>query len=125
MKPKYKDRENRYRYWYRYFIIHIITEEFFVDISYDVERWFNTSNHDENDERRLRIGKNKKVIELFKDELGGTITKEFCALRAKTNACLTDDDDDEEKKAKGTKKYVIKLELMFENCKDCLFNREV
>ena len=96
-----------YRYWYRYFIIHIITEDFFVDISDDVERWFNTSNYDENDERPLRIGKNKKVIGLFKDELGGTIMKEFCALRAKTNAYLTDDDD-EEKKAKGTEKICNK-----------------
>ena len=49
--------------------------------------------------------------------------KEFVALRAKTYAYLTD--DEEKKKAKGTKKYVIKRELMFENYKDCLFNGEV
>ena len=35
------------------------------------------------------------------------------------------DDDSEKKKAKGTKKCVIKRELMFENYKDCLFNGEV
>ena len=34
-------------------------------------------------------------------------------------------DDNEAKKAKGTKKCVIKRELMFENYKDCLFNGEV
>ena len=50
--------------------------------------------------------------------------KEFVALRAKTYAYLTDDDS-EKKKAKGTKKCVIKRELMFENYKDCLFNGEV
>ena len=33
-------------------------------------------------------------------------------------------DDSEVKKAKGTKKCVIKRELMFENYKDCLFNGE-
>ena len=49
------------------FIIHIITEDLFVDISYDVERWFDTSNNDENDKRPLPIGMNKKVIRLFKD----------------------------------------------------------
>ena len=40
---------------------------------------------------------------MFKDELGGKIIKEFCALRAKTYAYLMDDDS-EKKKAKGTKK---------------------
>ena len=61
--------------------------------------WFDTSNYDENDKRLLPIGKNKKVITLFKDELGGKIMKEFCALRAKTYAYLMDDDS-EKKKAK-------------------------
>ena len=50
--------------------------------------------------------------------------KEFVALRAKTYAYLTDDDD-EEKKTKGTKKCVIKSELMLKSYKDCLFNGEV
>ena len=39
---------------------------------------------------------------------------EFVALRAKTYAYLKDDNS-EHKKAKGTKKCVIKLELMFED----------
>ena len=37
------------------------------------------------------IGKNKKVIGFFKDELGGKIMKEFVALRAKTYSYLMDD----------------------------------
>ena len=35
------------------------------------------------------------------------------------------DDDGEEKKSKGTKKCIIKRELIFKNFKDCLFNGEV
>ena len=70
------------------FIIHIITQDFFEDISNDVEAWYDTSNYDENDKRPLRIGKNKKVIGLFKDELGGTFMKTFCALRLKTYSYL-------------------------------------
>ena len=50
--------------------------------------------------------------------------KEFVALRAKTYAYLIDDDG-EVKKSKGTKKCVIKRDLMFKNYKDCLFNGEV
>ena len=61
---------------------------------------------------------------MFKDELGGNIIKEFCALRAKTYAYLMGNDS-KVKKAKGTKKCVIKRQVMFENCKDCLFNGEV
>ena len=103
------------------FIIHIKTEDFYKDIANDVEKWFDTFNYDENDNRPLPIGMNKKVIGLFKDELGGKIMKEFVGLRAKTYAYLMDDDS-EHKKAKGTKKCVIKRRLMFENYTDCLFN---
>ena len=42
---------------------------------------------------------NKKVIRLFKDELGGKIAKEVCALRAKTYRYLMGDDN-QKKKAK-------------------------
>ena len=61
---------------------------------------------------------------LFKDELGGKIMKEFCALRAKTYSYLMDDDS-EVKKAKGTKKGEKKQELTFENYKNCLLNSKV
>ena len=74
--------------------------------------------------RPLPRGKNRKEIDFFKDELGGKIMKEFCRIRAKTYAYLMDDDS-EKKKAKGTKKFVIKRRLMFENYKDCLFNNKI
>ena len=102
------------------FIFHIETEH----IANNVEKWFERSNYDENDKRPLPIGKNKKVISLFKDELGGKIIKEFIGLRAKIYAYLMDDDT-EHKKAKGTKKCVLKKRLMFENYTDCLFNEEI
>ena len=94
-----------------------------MDINNDVERWFDTSNYDKNDKRPLQIGMNKKVIAMFKDELGGKIMKEFCAHRAKTCA-YSMDDDSEKKKAKKTKKSIIKRRIMFENYKDSLFNNK-
>ena len=109
----YKDTDN--------FVIHIKTENFYEGIANDIEEWFDTSNCDENDKRPLPIGKNKKVIGLFKDELGGKVMKEFVALSAKTYSYLMDDYS-EHKKAKVTKKCVIKRRLMFENYTDCLFN---
>ena len=33
------------------FIIHIITGDFYKDISDNIKRWFDTSNYDENDKR--------------------------------------------------------------------------
>ena len=89
------------------FIIQIKTEDFYEDIGDDVEKWFDTSNYDENGKRPLLMGKNKKGIDLFKDELGGKIMIEYIGLRAKTYAYLMDDDT-EHKKAKGTKKCVIR-----------------
>ena len=75
IKPKYEDRAKLCYTDTDSFIINIMTEDFFVDISDDVERSFDTSNYDENDKRPLLIVKNKKVIGLFKDKLGGKIMK--------------------------------------------------
>ena len=124
VKPKYKDKAKLCYMDTDSFVINIFTEDFFEDINNDVERWFDTSNYDENDKRPLPIGKNKKVIGLFKDELGGRIMKEFCALRGRTYSYLMDDNS-AVKKSKGTKKGVIKRELMFGNYKDCLFNDKI
>ena len=104
-------------------LFYIKAEDFFEDISSDVEKWYDTSNYDKNDKKPLPIGKKKKVPGLFKDELGGKMMTEFVALRAKAYAYL-DDDGNEHKKSKGTKRCVIKQKLMFQNLKNCLFNNE-
>ena len=104
------------------FVMHIKTKDFYKDIADDVERWFHTSNYDEKFESPFPIGgKNRKVIRMFKDELGGKIMTEFCTLRAKAYSFLIDEytNDDYEKnnivnkKAKGTKKCVIKRERSY------------
>ena len=123
VNPKYGDRAKLCYTDIDSFVIHIITGDFFECISNYVERWFDTSNCDENDKRPLPIGKDKKVPGAFKDGLGGRTIVEVVALRRKTWAYLMDDGS-EHKKPKRTKKYVIKRRLVFENYKDCLFNNK-
>ena len=61
IKLKYEDRAKLYYTDTDSFIIHIITEDFFEDISGDVKKWFDISNYDGNYKRPLPIGMNKKV----------------------------------------------------------------
>ena len=102
-KPKYRNRAKLCYTDTDNFIVNIITQDFFQDISNDVGKWFDRSNYDKNDKIPLPIGKNKKVPGLFKDELGGKIITEFVALRPKAYSYLDDYGNDHEK-AKGTKK---------------------
>ena len=117
MKPKY---DNKVKLCYMdtdSFIMNIKTNDFYEDIASDVENMFDTSNYEVN--IPLPTGKNKKVIGLMKDELGGKIITEFVTLRPKTYSFLTDDGK-EDKKAKGTKKCVIKKMIKFNDYKKCL-----
>ena len=116
IKQKYGDKARLCYMDTDSFITYIKTEDFYEDIANDVERWFDTSNYDKDTKKPLQTDVNKKVIGMFKDELGDKIMTEFVALRAKTYAYLTDDGS-EHKRAKGTKKCIIKRELMFENYK--------
>ena len=113
IKPKYGDRAKLCYTDTDSFVIDIKTKDFFEDISNDVKRRFDTSNYDDNDERPLPIGKNKRVPGLFNDELGGKIMVEVVSIRPKTWAYLMNDGS-EHKKAKGTKKCVRKQKHMFE-----------
>ena len=124
IKPKYGDKAKLCYMDTDSFIIYIESEDFLEDISNDVESWYDTSNYDKKDERPLPICKNKKMIDLFKDELGGKIKTEFAMLRAKAYAYLMEDGS-EHKKAKGTKKFIIKRELMFKNYIDYLFTDKI
>ena len=90
IKPKYKNNAKLCHINTDSFIIHIKTKDFYEDIADDVVKWFDTSNYSEDDKIPLRRGMNKKVIGLFKDELGGTIMTGFVALRPKTYPYLMD-----------------------------------
>ena len=100
------------------FIIHIKTEDAYEDVADDVEKdliyqIMKLIDH------CLQV-KTKKVIGLMKNDLEGKILTEFLALWPKTYSYLMDDGNSD-KKAKGTKKFVIKRILMF-NDKNCLLS---
>ena len=111
LKPMYGDKIRLCYTDTDSFIMHIKTDDFYKDISADVDKWFDTSNFNKNDNKPLEIGKHKKVLGKFKDEIGGKMMTKFCAPRAKTYSLLVEEytDNDYEKnklvnkKPKGTK----------------------
>ena len=80
-KPKYGKRVKLCYMDTDSFIMSIKTNDFYKDISIDVDKRFDTSNYEIN--RPLPTVKNKKVIGLMKDELGGKTITEFVTLRPK------------------------------------------
>ena len=122
IKPKYGNRIKLCYMDTDSFIMNIKTNNFYKDIASDVEKRFDTSNYECN--RPLPIGKNKKVIGLMNDELGGKIITEFVTLRPKTYSYSTDGGK-EDQKAKGTKKCIIKRMIKFNDYKNCLLKNKV
>ena len=97
----------------------IETEDFYVDISPDVQCKFDTSNYPKEHASGIETGVNKKVIGLMKDEVGGKIITKFVGLRAKNYAFILGGED--YKKCKGIKKCVTKNNITFEDYETCLF----
>ena len=104
------------------FIINIETEDFYEDIGDDIEKRFDTSNYEVN--RPLPTGKNKKLIGLMKNELGGKIMIEFAALEPKTYPYLMDNGKND-KKSKRNKEVCNKKILNFNDYKDCMLKNEI
>ena len=57
------------------FIVHVKADDIYKGIAEDVETRFDTSNYEL--ERLLPKGKNKNVVGVMKDGLGGKIMNEF------------------------------------------------
>ena len=89
------------------FIVHVNTDDIYKDIAQHPETRFDTSSQEI--DRPLPMRKNKQMIRLMKDELGGQIMEEFVGLK---------ENDDKYKIAKDTKLCVIKRK--FKDDKKCL-----
>ena len=101
----------------------IETEDFYKDISEDVEAKFDTSNFPKDYRSGIPVGLNKNVIGMFKDECGSKIMHEFIGLRAKLYSYKMYEGD-EAKKCKGVKSSVVHNEITFKDFKDCLFGKQ-
>ena len=90
----------------------IKTDDFYVDISADVESRFDTSEYPADYPAvadGFPVGKNKKVTGMYKDEAGGKQIEKFVGLRAKLYSYkMLEEEGKETKKCKGIKKVVIK-----------------
>ena len=105
----------------------IKTEDFYADISSDIESRFDTSEYPTDHPAitvGFPIGKNKKVLGMFKDETCGKQIEEFVGLRAKLYSYKIHEDGVEVKKCKGVKKSVVKKTITHEDYKSCLLTRE-
>ena len=90
-------------------ILEIETDDFFADTGEDVEKWFDTSKYPKDHfaaKNGFPVGKNKKVLGMFKDEADGQIIRGFVGLRPKCYSVLME--EKQIKKAKGTKKNTVK-----------------
>ncbi|XP_065650257.1 uncharacterized protein LOC136078413 [Hydra vulgaris] len=104
----------------------IKTEDFYSNISKDIERKFDTCEfnpkHPAINNVGFKVGVNKKVIGMFKDETGGTQIEEFVELRSKLYSYKVHGKDN--KKCKGVKKNVVKNYITHEYYKDCLLSKK-
>ena len=97
----------------------IQTEDFYKDISGDVNKRFDTSDYPENHPSNIPTGINKKVLGKMKDEAAGKNIKEFVGLRSKLYSFIMEDGE-ENKKCKGVKKQVVESSITHEDYKTCL-----
>ena len=86
----------------------------------DVKHRFDTSDYSPNHPSGIPSGLNKKVLGMFKDEVGGKVIDKFVGLRPKLYSYRMFEGE-ESKKCKGVEKSVVKKSIALEDYKKCLF----
>ena len=126
IKNKYSDRAKLLMTDTDSLIYEIKTDDFYNDIAEDVESKFDTSefnkDHPAINNFGFKVGVNKKVIGMFKDETGGKQIEEFVGLRSKLYSYKLH--EKEHKRCKGVKKSVVAKTITHEDYKNCLRTKE-
>ena len=115
IKPKYNNKVKLAYMDTDSFIMQIFTDDFYNDISPDINEWFDTSCYSN---KPIKIGVNKKVLGMFKDETGDNEIIESVNVCAKLYSFVSE--VKEEKKAKGIKKCVKKKCTKFQGYVDAI-----
>ena len=123
LKQKYEDRVGLCYTDTDSFILLILTNDFYEDISSDVNERFDTSSYSKSTNRPITTGINKKVLGMMKDELGDNEIIENVNVCAKLYSYTKQHFNGkiiECKKSKGTKKCVKKQCLKHKDFKDAV-----
>ena len=101
-------------------IYHIETEDFYTDISKDINEWFDTSGYTVS-RGGIALGVNKKVIGKLKDETGDQVISHFCANRAKSYTYIVNGFDVAINTLKGIVKPIRNKMITFDDYKKCVY----
>ena len=110
IQKKYKDKAELLFTDTDSLMYQIHTDDFYKDISHDLETKFDTSDYPPNHPSGILTGVNKKVIGMFKDEVAGKQITCFVGLRPKLYSFRIEEDK-EVRKCKGIK--CCKKEIRF------------
>ena len=125
IKPKYGSKANLLYNDTGSLMYEIETEDFYKDISEDVKDRFDTSDYPPNHPSGIPTGCNKKVLGVFKDEVGGKIIEKFVGLRAKLYSFTILNNEEiknlRTRKCKGVKKSVVERSITHDDYEQCLF----
>ena len=110
------------------FIMHVKTDDIYVDINNDVNERFDTNNIRKNTNRPITTGVNEKVLHMMKDELGDDEMVESVNVCAKLYSFTKQTPDGkilESTRAKGVKKCVKKKCLHHQDFKDAIVDGKI
>ena len=110
IKEKYKDKAELLFTDTDSLMYHIHTDDFYKDISYDIQTKFDTSDYPSIHPSGIITGVNKKVIGMFKDEVAGKQITHFVGLRPKLYSFKIEEER-EVRKCKGIKKNIVKKKI--------------
>ena len=105
------------------FIMQICTNDFYADISSDVNRWFDTSCYSKESNKPLEVDVNEKVPGMMEDETGDDEMIKSVNVRAKLFSHVRQINKGsckEKKKAKSIKKCVKEQCIKFQDYVDAI-----